>query len=147
VEYQGVLSAPLVLDVARAAPGIFTMNKSGSGQGAILNQDGSVNGPDNPAPRGSVVSVYGTGEGQTAPAGIDGSFVAPSDLRHLALNVTASIGGKNADVTYAGSAANQISGLFQANVRVPNSIAAGDAVPVTLTIAGSSSQTVTLVVQ
>jgi uncharacterized protein (TIGR03437 family) len=147
VEYQGVLSAPLVLDVAKVAPGIFTMNKSGSGQGAILNQDGSVNGPDNPAPRGSVVSVYGTGEGQTAPAGMDGSFVAPSDLRHPLLNVTASIGGQDADVTYAGSAANQIAGLFQANVLVPNSITAGSAVLVTLTIGGSSSQTVTMAVQ
>jgi trimeric autotransporter adhesin len=147
VEYQGVLSAPLVLDVARVAPGIFTLNKSGSGQGAIVNQDGTVNGPDNPAPRGSVVSVYGTGEGQTVPPGIDGSLVAPSDLRRPVLPVTASIGGQNADVVYAGSVGNQISGLFQANVRVPLSIAPGGSVPVMLTIAGSSSQTVTMVVQ
>jgi uncharacterized protein (TIGR03437 family) len=147
VEYQGVLSAPLVLAVARVAPGIFTLNKSGSGQGAILNQDGTVNGPDNPAPRGSVVSVYGTGEGQTVPPGIDGSLVAPSDLRHPVLPVTASIGGQNADMVYAGSVGNQISGLFQANVRVPLSIAPGGSVPVMLTIAGSSSQTVTMVVQ
>jgi uncharacterized protein (TIGR03437 family) len=147
VEYQGVLSAPLVLAVAKVAPGIFTLNKSGSGQGAILNQDGTVNAPDNPAPRGSVVSVYGTGEGQTVPPGIDGGIVAPSDLRHPVLPVTASIGGQNADVVFAGSAGNQISGLFQANVRVPLSIAAGGSVPVTLTIAGSNSQTVTMVVQ
>jgi uncharacterized protein (TIGR03437 family) len=147
VEYQGVLSAPLILDVAGVAPGIFTLNKSGSGQGAIINQDNTVNGPDNPAPRGSVVSVYATGEGQTLPPGVDGSVVAPPDLRHPVSSVTASIGGQNADVTFAGSAANQISGLFQANVRVPASVAPGGSVPVTLRIAVSSSQTVTMVVQ
>jgi uncharacterized protein (TIGR03437 family) len=147
VEYQGVLSAPLVLAVARVAPGIFTSNKSGSGQGAILNQDGTVNGSDNPALRGSVVSVYATGEGQTVPSGIDGNIVAPSDLRHPVLPVTVSIGGQNADVSYAGSVGDQISGLFQANVLVPLSITPGGAVPLMLTIAGSSSQTVTMVVQ
>jgi uncharacterized protein (TIGR03437 family) len=147
VEYQGVLSAPLVLAVARVAPGIFTLNKSGSGQGAIVNQDGTVNGPDNPAPRGSVVSIYGTGEGQTVPPGIDGSLAASTDLRHPVLPVTASIGGQNADVAYAGSVGDQISGLFQANVLVPLSITTGGAVPLMLTIAGSSSQTVTMVVQ
>lgn len=147
VEYQGVLSAPLVLAVARVAPGIFTLNSAGSGQGAIVNQDGTVNGPDHPAPRGSVVSVYGTGEGQTVPLGIDGSLVAPSDLRHPVLPMTASIDGQNAHVEYAGSVGNQISGLFQANVLVPLSITPGGAVPLALTIGGSSSQTVTMVVQ
>ena len=40
--------------------GIFTMDQSGTGQGAILNQDGTVNGPGNPAAKGSVVSIFAT---------------------------------------------------------------------------------------
>ena len=61
--------------------------------------------------------------------------------------MTASIGGQNADVLYAGSAGNQISGLLQVNVLVPLPITPGGAVPVALTIGGSRSQTVTMVVQ
>ena len=42
-------SVAVTLNVADAAPGIFMLNASG--QGAILNEDGTVNGLENPAPR------------------------------------------------------------------------------------------------
>src|SRR5262249_49723391 len=42
-EYQGVQSAPVTIPVAAAAPGLFTSAQSGSGQAAIVNQDGSIN--------------------------------------------------------------------------------------------------------
>ena len=67
VEVDGVLSAPVVFNVADAAFGLFTANSSGSGQGAILNPDGSYNSSSHPAERGSIVSLYGTGEGSTTP--------------------------------------------------------------------------------
>src|SRR5205085_1590985 len=54
VEVDGVLSAPVTLNVAASAFGLFTANGSGSGQGAILNQGGSYNTAANPASRGSV---------------------------------------------------------------------------------------------
>ena len=63
VEYQGRLSNPLTLSTAAAAPALFTTDSSGKGQGAILNQDGSANGPTNPAAKGSIVVLFGTGEG------------------------------------------------------------------------------------
>ena len=53
---------------------MFTQNASGSGPGAILNQDNSLNGPGNPAAKGSIVTVYMTGEGQTSPAGVTGAI-------------------------------------------------------------------------
>ena len=46
------------------------------GQGAILNQDYTVNGPDQAASRDTIVSIYATGEGQTTPAGVDGKLAA-----------------------------------------------------------------------
>jgi uncharacterized protein (TIGR03437 family) len=146
VEYQGIRSAPFLLPIIQAGPGIFTLNASGTGQGAILNQDGSVNGPQNPAARGSVVSVFATGEGQTSPPGVDGSIVPASGLRHPAAPVTASIGGQQADVVYAGSAGGQVSGLFQANLRVPSSLPAGPAA-VTLTVGLTSQPGVTVALQ
>lgn len=72
LEYQGVRSNVIELRVVDAAPGIFTIDASGAGQGAILNQNFSVNAPSNPAARGSTVMIYATGEGQTNPGGVDG---------------------------------------------------------------------------
>lgn len=77
VEFQGVLSSVLTLFSANQpySPGIFTLDYSGTGQGVILNQDGTLNTPTNPAGRGSVISIYATGLGQTNPAIADGKIV------------------------------------------------------------------------
>jgi len=40
------------LSLAAAAPGLFAQNASGSGPGAILNQDNTLNGPGHPAVKG-----------------------------------------------------------------------------------------------
>jgi uncharacterized protein (TIGR03437 family) len=78
VVYLGVASDPFNLPVASTAPGIFTASGPGIGQAAALNHDGTVNGPNHPEPRGGVVSLYLTGEGQIAPAGIDGKVTTVS---------------------------------------------------------------------
>jgi len=147
VEYQGVRSTPFTVAVAPTAPGIFTLNESGSGQGAIMNQDGSINGPGNPAAGGDVVSIYGTGEGQTTPLGTDGIIVTAADLRQPVQTVTVSIGGQNATVLYAGSAGDEVAGLLQIDARVPLGITPSTATPVTITIGGSSQPGVTMAVQ
>ena len=49
VEYRGTKSAPVTLQLAPVSPAIFTLDASGRGAGAILNQDSSVNSPANPA--------------------------------------------------------------------------------------------------
>jgi uncharacterized protein (TIGR03437 family) len=54
LHYQGQIAAAAVVPVAATAPGLFTKDESGSGQGAIFNQDGSVNNPGNAAARGSL---------------------------------------------------------------------------------------------
>jgi uncharacterized protein (TIGR03437 family) len=46
-----------------STPGIFTDDGTGTGQGAILNQDGSVNGTKKPAKPGDIISVFMTGAG------------------------------------------------------------------------------------
>jgi uncharacterized protein (TIGR03437 family) len=73
VEYRGVRSDPLTIPVAAARPGVFTIDSSGYGQGAILNQDGSLNSAANPAARGSIIVLYLTGEGLKDPASSDGA--------------------------------------------------------------------------
>ena len=61
--YDNQTSTTETFPVAASAPGIFTMNSSGSGQGAILNQDYSVNSPTQPAAPGSIIMLYATGGG------------------------------------------------------------------------------------
>ena len=65
----GLRSNVIDVPVADAAPGIFVLDASG--QGAIINQDGTINSTDNPATAGSVIVLYATGAGQSSPAGQD----------------------------------------------------------------------------
>ena len=106
-----------------------------------------MNSPVFPAPRGSVVSIYGTGEGQTNPGGQDGRIIT-TDLRSPRAAVSVKIGGVPAQVKYAGSAPGLVSGVLQVNVEVPANIPPGGQVPIELTIGGIASQSgVTLAVR
>jgi len=139
IEYRGVKSAPVTLQVAPAAPGIFAQDSSGRGPGAILNQDSSVNSPQNPARVGSVVSIFATGEGQTSPAGIDGK-PASEPLARPILPVSVTIGGQTVPPSYAGAAPGQVAGVTQINVTIPAGTQTGSAVPVIVQVGNTSSQ-------
>jgi len=147
VEFQGRNSNSVSVPVQAARPAIFTANSSGTGPGAILNQNGSVNTAANPADRNSVVVLYATGEGQTNPGGVDGQVANTVFPKPLG-NVTATIGGVGAEVIYAGAAPGLVAGVFQVNLRVPAGTPPGQAVPVQLRVGGVFSRTgVTLAVQ
>jgi uncharacterized protein (TIGR03437 family) len=141
VSYQSQTSNVVAIPVTNAVPGIFTIDASGRGQGAIVNQDGTVNSAGNPAAAGSYVSVYATGEGQTRPGGIDGKPGDTPAPAPIAEPVTATVGDVNAQVQYAGGAPGQLAGLLQVNVQVPQRIATGPSVPIVLTIGGQATQT------
>jgi uncharacterized protein (TIGR03437 family) len=150
VEYRGVRSNSVTLDVASSAPGVFTVNASGTGPGAILNQDYSLNSVSSPAARGSVVMLYVTGEGQTIPLGVDGKVhIDANSLPKPVLPVGVTIGGQDAKVLYYGAAPGMVSGLMQINVEVPLAAVTGNDVPVTCTVGNqTTSQTgVTLAVK
>jgi uncharacterized protein (TIGR03437 family) len=128
VRFGSQTSDPIALPVVPAAPSIFTTNFSGAGQGAILNQDGvTVNSAARPADKGSIVSIYATGEGQTSPAGVDGRIAAGGNLPRPARAVKVFIGGREAEVLYAGAAPGNVAGLFQVNARIPSDTPSGDA--------------------
>lgn len=93
VQIQSNTSAGMSLPCASAAPGIFTFSASGTGQAAAANQDGTFNGPSSPAPKGSYVTLYFTGGGQTNPAGVTGSITGTSILKWLAQTATVTVGG------------------------------------------------------
>jgi uncharacterized protein (TIGR03437 family) len=140
VEYLGTRSDPFPVPVAATAPGLFTADATGQGQGAILNQDGvSHNSTKAPASAGSVVVLWGTGEGVTDPPGVDGRPAVDVWPKPVA-PVSVQIGGLPATVQYAGAAPYNMPGLFQINVVVPLNVQTGDGVPVKMTIGGATSQ-------
>lgn len=128
INAQGVPVLNVTISIVNAAPGLFTV-AGGAGPIAATNEDGSYNSASNPAPRGSVVTLYGTGDGQNNTA------------------VTLTIGGYQAALLYAGPAPG-FPGLMQINARVPAGFLPPGNQPVVLTIGKAPTQAgVTLAVQ
>ncbi len=134
----GAASAIWQMPLAPSAASIFTIGSTGVGQAAVLNQDSTVDGPSNPAARGSVIQIFATGGGQTRPPGITGALALTGE--NIALPVTVTIGGAAAAVPYAGSAPGEVEGLVQINAVVPLSVAPGASVPIELNIGSTASQ-------
>ncbi|HSB12878.1 MAG TPA: SBBP repeat-containing protein [Bryobacteraceae bacterium] len=147
VDYNGQKSDSVVIAVADTAPGVFTVTMHGRGQGAILNQDGTLNSPANPAEKGSIVSIWANGMGQTDPPGEDGKITtAPLPVPRSPVYVW--INGIQApEITYAGAAPQLVSGVLQVNVRLPLGIPSGSAVAIALTMGYAASPWVTLAVK
>ncbi len=136
------------------APGIFTVLQNGQGQGAVLNQDYSLNGDPQirvgakPAARGSVIQIYATGGGATTPALAAGE-AAPSSGNPLIYTVaqpTVTIGGKTARVLFSGLTPGLV-GLWQINAEIPADVTPGFAVPLSISTGTASSNPVTIAVQ
>jgi len=150
VSYQGQASLPLTMQVVASAPALFTSDGSGVGQAAAINQDGTLNSASNPAPIGTVVSLFATGLGQTSPAAVDGQVSVPP-LSELTLPVSVAIGFCAVDAAqlqYAGPAPGEIAGVMQINVPLLPCVPTGNAVPVQIGpgSALSSYQPVTIAV-
>jgi uncharacterized protein (TIGR03437 family) len=133
LQYLGAQSSPYTVALNPAAPGIFTSNGSGSGQAVVLNQDYSLNGPANPAARGSAVFFYATGIGPTSPC-VDGQTYQ-SNFPLATLPVVAGVGNLGAQVLYAGQAPSFISGVAQINIVIPGGSPTG-VVPLSLLVNG-----------
>jgi uncharacterized protein (TIGR03437 family) len=148
VQFQGLSSDICSMPVAASSPGVFSLDGSGTGQAAALNQDGSINSISRPAAAGSVVVLYATGAGQLSPAGVGGTVVSADHLPVPVLAVSVQIGGIDAKVLYAGGAPGIVEGVLQVNVQVPAGTPAGPGVPVVLRVGDRwSQQGLTLAIQ
>ena len=138
-------SNEFAVQAVATAPAMFSL---GNNRGAILNQDGSVNGSNSPAAPGTYIQIYGTGEGQTNPAGVDGQ-IATETLQYLprpVAAVTVTIGGANATVAYAGTVPQEFAGFFQVNAQIPAGTKAGNQ-PVIINVGGVNSPPQNVVVK
>lgn len=118
VQVDNVLSASTTMPVVATALGFSP---------SILNQDGTVNTAANPAPRGSVVSFWGTGLGQMTPQLNDGNLAISTPYSTPVNPPTVTIAGQPAQILYAGDAPGFPTGVFQINATIPANIAPGAA--------------------
>jgi uncharacterized protein (TIGR03437 family) len=121
VEHQGRRSKPLTLSVVASDPAIFGTNQYGKGIAQAHNEDGTSNGSEHPAARGSVVTFYVTGVGL-------------SDMP-----VEVHIAGQPAEVT-----STQVSGtrpgVIEVQIRVPETVEPAPFQPVLLHVGNLFSQ-------
>jgi uncharacterized protein (TIGR03437 family) len=127
VSYQNVKTNCLTVPVAQISPGVFTIDGV---HAAALNQDGTINSADHPAPVGSTISVWATGLGPIDPAQGDGTLVGfplPTNTAQVAVQAIAVefgfFGGGQTIitpfvVTYAGPAPYLVAGTSQINFQV-----------------------------
>jgi len=104
-----------------AAPGFFTSNAQGTGQIAATNfSDGSVNGPDHPAARGDILTVWMTGQGPgfqgaTPLDGQGASGLLTSDKPVVFVNAT-----QLPDANVIASAMTVYPGAWIINIKIPD---------------------------
>lgn len=142
----GVNSNTVTVPLAPFAPGIFTVNATGAGQGAILiAPTAELAGPSTPAPRGEYISIFCTGLGAVTNQPTTGAAAPGFPYALTTTTPTVTIGGVAAVVYYSGLAPGYV-GLYQVNVLVPMSVTPGNAVPVVLSMGTATSNTVTIAV-
>lgn len=137
---RGIPSAIIPLQISPTSPGIFTQDGSGGGAGAILNADASINSPSQPAPAGSIVSIFANGGGPTTPPLADGQQdIHPSSLDG---GVQVLLNGSSVPVLYAGSAPGLVAGVVQVNFQIPSDFPPSASATVQLSISGIISPAV-----
>jgi uncharacterized protein (TIGR03437 family) len=139
VTYQNQVSTAITLPLATSAPAFFTADQSGAGQAAVLNPDGTPNDAAHPAPIGSYIAMFATGEGQTSPAGVDGQLALTTPYPAPLLPVKVFVGGIQANVVYAATAPTEVAGLFQVNIQIPPGVQPGGYVPLVLQVGNDSN--------
>ncbi|HEU0124112.1 MAG TPA: hypothetical protein VFQ91_26505 [Bryobacteraceae bacterium] len=122
VERNGASHSIPFLRGVGAAVTLFRADGSPQRPAAALNEDGSVNTPENPARPGARVVLFGSGGGATNPLGtigeifplVAGPASAPARVR--------SADGQILSVEYLGAAPGLLTGVLQLNVVLPGAV-------------------------
>lgn len=146
VSFGGQTSTPRSVRVVGSSFGTFSLNQGGSGPGVITNFESATSQPVNTALKsarpGQTLIMYGTGLGPL-PAGTPDNGAAPAVAINQA-NVELFVGGRRANVAYAGRAPG-FAGLDQVNFVVPGGVE-GCSVPVSIKIGNVISNYTTIAI-
>jgi len=143
VQSGTVKSPPATFTVAAAAPGIFTIPNS-SHAVAQNNPDQTLNSADAAATPGQYVTVYLTGQGAVDHPVPTGAASPATPLSLPLAAVEARVGGRTAQVGFAGLAPG-FTGLLQMNIVVPD-VPAGEQ-PFEVSIGGAAANRTALSVK
>ncbi len=130
-------SEPVAIDLSHSETGIFPCQPCGQNHALALNADGRLNTATEAAPRGTVITVFLTGQGELAPPVPTGQAAPLDPLSRSALEFRATIGGVNAVVQFLGATPTLVA-LSQANILVPDNAPTGDQ-PLVITVGGHDS--------
>ena len=145
---NGQAGAAQTVSLAPFAPAIFSINAEGIGQGAILDASNRLVDSTNPAKAGStVVQIFCTGLGAVTYQPATGVAALSNPLSYTTTKPGVTIGGVAANPVSFYGLAPGFAGLYQVNAQVPAASAKGNAVPVTISIGGATSNTVPIAVQ
>ena len=147
----GLVSLSRPATIAPFAPGIFSLNQLGSGQGAVeiapTNELAAPLGTGaRPVQRGEYIAIFCTGLGAVSNQPATGAPALSNPLSITASQPIVTIGGVAAQVTYSGLAPG-FAGLYQVNAMVPAAALSGNSVNLVISIGGVQSNTVTIAVQ
>ena len=142
VDIEPIVGQVITVPVTTYSPALFLYN----GIPASINvSNGSAVTPTNPATRGQYVSLYCNGLGPVTNQPATGAAALANPLSNTIVNPVVTIGGVNATYNFSGLTPTAV-GLYQINVLVPTTIAAGNQ-PVALSINGVAAPVVNLPVQ
>jgi len=131
----------MTIPVSDSSPGLFV-----AASGLVIAQDANFTAitSDHPAPRGTTISLYGTGFGPVNHTPASGD-PAPDASSTTLVMPTASVGGVTAKVVFSGLAPGY-AGLYQINVEIPDDAQPG-LQPLAIMANGITANTVLLPVQ
>jgi uncharacterized protein (TIGR03437 family) len=124
VQNAGATSNTVTVPVAATAPGVYSLDSSGLGSGAILHADFSLVNDANPAAAGETVLIYLTGMGTTNPTVPDGTAGTVSTLYKSVSDVGVYVAGNAGTIAFNGLAPG-FPGLYQINVTLPTVLPKG----------------------
>jgi len=117
------VSGPQIINVEAFSPGIFTVNSAGAG--AILHAGSyALVTSSAPARPGEYILIYATGLGALRTPIPSGTPAPGNPLAETSDTPVVAIGGLSSLVTFSGLAPGFV-GLYQVDVQVPLSLAAG----------------------
>ena len=146
VQNEATYSQPVSVDVGPAQPASYLFGAVVAAQDYRGGAAPFFVSTGSPAQAGDVLVIYCAGLGATDQTVADGAASPFSPLANTSSAVTVSIGGKDAAVQFAGLVPGYV-GLYQINVVVPPGVSTGNAVGLSISVAGQTGPSAPIAIQ
>lgn len=146
VTNAGKTSNTVTIPLAKTSPGIFSLDTTGTGDGAMLHLDNSLVNAASPAKKGEIVQLYLTGLGALTSPVADGHGATAADFASTPLAIYVSgIAVPAASVLYSGL--SSLPGLYQINFKVPLNLTVSGELPLAILTPEAFTDQVNIAVQ